>query len=71
MGFFEKLKAGLSKTRKNVFAGAGYVFRGFTNIDDDFYEDLLDSLILADVGMEASEDIIEKLKAFFERFFGV
>ena len=54
MGFFDKIKEGLSKTRKALNATLGGVFSGFSQIDDDFYDELEESLILADLGVETS-----------------
>jgi len=58
MGFFEKIKSGLSRTSK---AMAG-IFTGFTEVDDDFYDELEESLILADMGVAASSAAVEKLR---------
>ena len=54
MGFFDKIKEGLSKTRKALSSTLGSVFTGFSEIDDDFYDELEESLILADLGVETS-----------------
>ncbi len=62
-GFFQRLKDGLSKTRNNIVAGIDSVFSGFSHIDDDFYEELEEILIMGDIGVRATEEIIEKLKA--------
>jgi len=59
MGFFEKIKSGLSRTRSSL----GGVFSGFSAIDDDFYDELEERLILADVGVEASGKAVERLRA--------
>lgn len=63
MGFFQKLKDGLFKTRKNMTDKVDDLVASTEKIDDDFYEELTDILLLADVGVAATEDIIEKLKA--------
>ena len=63
MGFFQKLKEGLFKTRKNMTDKVDDLVASTEKIDDDFYEELTDILLLADVGVAATEDIIEKLKA--------
>ena len=57
MGFFDKIKAGLTKTREALSGTLGSVFSGFSEIDDDFYDELEESLILADLGvvMNANE----------------
>ena len=54
MGFFDKIKAGLQKTRDALSNTLGQVFTGFSQIDDDFYDELEESLILADLGVETS-----------------
>lgn len=62
-GFFSKLKEGLSKTRNNIVRGIDSVFSGFSSIDDDFYEELEEILIMGDIGVNATSDILERLKA--------
>ena len=62
IGFFGRLKAGLSKTRNNIVNGIDSIFSGFTNIDDEFYEELEETLIMGDIGVKATERIIEHLK---------
>lgn len=62
-GFFKKLVAGLTKTRDNVVSGLNSIFRGFSKIDDDFYEELEEILIMGDIGVSTTEKIIEDLKA--------
>lgn len=54
MGFFNKIKEGLTKTRNALSDSLGSVFSGFSEIDEDFYEELEESLILADLGVETS-----------------
>lgn len=61
-GFFARLKAGLSKTRDNIVKGIDNVFSGFSSIDDDFYEELEEILIMGDLGVNATNAIIERLK---------
>ena len=61
-GFFSRLKEGLSKTRNNIVYGIDGVFNGFSNIDEDFYEELEEILIMGDVGVHATEAILEKLR---------
>ncbi|EHI56236.1 signal recognition particle-docking protein FtsY [Johnsonella ignava ATCC 51276] len=61
-GFFAKLVDGLSKTRDALVKGIENVFSGYDAIDDDFYEELEETLIMLDVGIHASTDIIEELK---------
>ncbi|HIT34715.1 MAG TPA: signal recognition particle-docking protein FtsY [Candidatus Faecousia intestinigallinarum] len=62
MGFFDKIKAGLAKTRDALGATLGEVFSGFSELDDDFYEELEESLILADLGVETSTKAVERLR---------
>ncbi len=62
-GFFSKLKEGLSKTRNNIVRGIDSVFSGFSSIDDDFYEELEEILIMGDIGVNAAGGILERLKA--------
>ena len=61
-GFFSKLKSGLSKTRNSFSSGINSIFSGFSEIDDDFYEELEEQLIMADIGIENSMRIIENLQ---------
>lgn len=61
-GFFSRLKAGLSKTRDNIVKGIDSVFSGFSSIDDDFYEELEEILIMGDIGVKATSEIISRLK---------
>lgn len=62
MGIFSKLKSGLSKTRDSFVSGIDSIFSGFSEIDDDFYEELEEQLIMADIGMDTSMKIIEELQ---------
>lgn len=61
-GFFSRLREGLSKTRNNIVYGIDSVFNGFSNIDEDFYEELEEILITGDVGVHATQEILEKLR---------
>ena len=61
-GFFSRLAAGLTKTRNSIVSGIDSIFRGFSAIDDDFYEELEEILIMSDVGINATTKIIENLK---------
>lgn len=61
-GFFSRLKAGLTKTRNNIVRGIDSVFSGFSAIDDDFYEELEEILIMGDIGINATSEIIDRLK---------
>lgn len=63
MAFFEKIKAGLSRTRKAMENTIGSVFSGFSSIDDDFYDELEESLILADLGVETAVKAVDRLRA--------
>ncbi len=62
MGFFDKIKAGLSKTREALANTLGSVFSGFGEIDDDFYDELEESLILADMGVETATKATDRLR---------
>lgn len=62
MGIFSKLKSGLSKTRDSFVSGIDSIFSGFSEVDDDFYEELEEQLIMADIGMDTSMKIIEELQ---------
>ncbi len=61
-GFFSRLAAGLSKTRENIVSGMDAIFSGFSSLDDDFYEEIEEILIMGDLGVKATEAIIESLK---------
>lgn len=61
-GFFARLKAGLTKTRDNIVRGIDSVFNGFSAIDDDFYEELEEILIMGDLGVRATEQILDDLR---------
>ena len=60
-GLFARLLSGLTKTRKQLAGGFASVF-GLSIIDDDFYEELEEILIMSDIGIHATEDIIDSLK---------
>jgi fused signal recognition particle receptor len=62
MGFFDKIKAGLAKTREALSDTLGNVFSGFSEIDDDFYDELEESLILADLGVDTALKATERLR---------
>ncbi|MCI5868438.1 MAG: signal recognition particle-docking protein FtsY [Dorea sp.] len=62
MGFFKRLVSGLSKTRDNIVSGMDSIFHGFSRIDDDFYEELEEVLIMGDLGVQATEDILDDLR---------
>lgn len=61
-GFFKRLVSGLTKTRDNIVSGFDSIFSGFSHIDDDFYEELEEILVMGDIGIHATEEIIENLK---------
>ncbi len=60
--FFDKLVSGLSKTRNNIVSGLNSIFTGFSHIDDDFYEELEEILIMSDIGVNTTEEILDNLK---------
>ena len=62
MGFFDKIKEGLAKTRDALSDSLGSVFSGFSEIDDDFYDELEESLILADLGVDTACKAVERLR---------
>ena len=61
-GFFSRLVAGLTKTRDNIVSGIDAVFRGFSKIDEEFYEELEEILIMGDLGVKATEAILDDLR---------
>ena len=61
-GFFSRLVSGLTKTRDNIVSGMVSIFHGFTHIDDDFYEELEEVMIMGDLGVQATYDILDDLK---------
>ena len=62
-GFFTRLKEGLAKTRNNIVRGIDSLFSGFSAIDDEFYEELEEILIMGDIGVNATMEIVSRLKA--------
>ena len=62
MGFFDKIKAGLTKTRDALSSTLGGVFSGFSQLDDDFFDELEESLILADLGVDTSVKATDRLR---------
>ncbi|MDR0904746.1 MAG: signal recognition particle-docking protein FtsY [Oscillospiraceae bacterium] len=62
MGFFDKIKQGLSKTTKTATARLSGMFASFTGANDEFYEELEETLILADVGVDAAVEAVERLR---------
>lgn len=61
-GFFARLVQGLTKTRDNIVSGIDSVFRGFSKIDDEFYEEIEEILVMGDIGIHSANAIIENLK---------
>ena len=61
-GFFKRLVEGLTKTRNNIVSGIDKIFSGFSSIDDDFYEEIEEILVMGDLGINATTAIIEDLK---------
>lgn len=61
-GFFKRLVSGLTKTRDNIVSGIDSIFSGFSSIDDDFYEEIEEILVMGDIGINATTSIIEDLK---------
>lgn len=62
-GFFGRLVAGLTKTRETIVSGIDSIFSGFSSIDEDFYEEIEEILIMGDLGVNATENILENLRA--------
>jgi fused signal recognition particle receptor len=61
-GFFKRLVEGLTKTRNNIISGIDSVFKGFSKIDDEFYEELEEILIMGDLGVKATGNILDSLR---------
>ncbi|MCD8362641.1 MAG: signal recognition particle-docking protein FtsY [Lachnospiraceae bacterium] len=61
-GFFRRLADGLSKTRNNIVSGMDAIFSGFSDIDDDFYDEIEEILVMGDIGINATTAIINNLK---------
>lgn len=62
MGFFDKIKAGLARTRESMTVGMNNMFASFTGENDEFYDELEETLIMADVGVDVSVEAVEKLR---------
>ena len=62
-GFFSRLLEGLNKTRENIVSGMDSIFSGFSSIDEDFYEELEETLIMGDLGIKTTTTIMEDLRA--------
>ena len=61
-GFFGRLFAGLAKTRDSIAQGIDSIFGGFSSIDEDFYEEIEETLIMADIGIKTTSAIMEDLR---------
>ena len=61
-GFFGRLVEGLAKTRSNIVSGIDSIFSGFSAIDDDFYEEIEETLIMGDLGIQTTMSIVEDLR---------
>lgn len=66
-GFFSRLKTGLAKTRNSINESFDNLFKGFSSIDDDFYDELEETLIMADLGLDTTERIINNLKELVKK----
>ena len=62
MGFFDKIRDGLKKTRDALFGRIDQLLKSFTKIDDDLFEELEELLVMGDVGMYTAEKICDELK---------
>ena len=62
MGFFDKITAGLKKTRDSLMGRLEDIAAGFTRVDEDFFDELEETLILADVGVPVTERVMEELR---------
>lgn len=62
-GFFGRLVEGLAKTRSNIVSGIDSIFSGFSAIDDEFYEEIEETLIMGDLGIQTTMSIVEDLRA--------
>ena len=62
VGFFKRLVNGLTKPRDSIVAGIDSIFSGYSNIDDDFYEEIEEILVMGDIGINTTTKIIDHLK---------
>lgn len=62
MGFFEKLKAGLTKTKNSFFGKINNIFKSFRKVDEDLMDELEEALITGDVGVETTEEVLDELR---------
>ena len=67
MGFFEKIKEGLAKTKKSMSAQLNGIFAAFTGANEEFFEELEETLILADIGVETTMEAVEGLREVTKR----
>ena len=67
MGFFDKLKNGLGKTKSSFDEKINNVFSTFRKVDEDFLEELEEALIMSDIGMETSVKIVDKLRNIIKK----
>ena len=67
MGFFHKIKAGLSKTRSALVNNVNSIINSFTKIDEDFFEELEEILVMSDIGVATANDICEQLRAYVKK----
>ena len=61
-GFFSRLVEGLNKTRENIVSGMDSIFSGFSAIDEDFYEELEETLIMGDLGIQTTMSVLDDLR---------
>ena len=61
-GLFKRLVEGLTKTRNNIVSGIDNIFKGFSHIDEEFYEELEEVLIMGDLGVRATMEILDNLR---------
>ena len=66
-GFFSRLVEGLNKTRENIVSGMDSIFSGFSAIDEDFYEELEETLIMGDLGIQTTMSVLEDLRKKCQR----
>ena len=70
-GFFSRLVVGLNKTRENIVHSMDNIFSGFSAIDDDFYEELEETLIMGDMGIQTTMAVIDDLKKTVKDRIGI
>ena len=64
-GFFKRLVSGLTKTRDNIVSGMDSIFYGFSHIDEDFYEELEETLIMGDLGVHTTMNILSLIHIYW------